>query len=109
MRTITKKNSRSPPNKEKPPIKGTSPGTPPIKGTSPGTPPIKGKIYPRLRLHHLDEEIITLIIQSLKSLYKYKLVDGIPEDKLDVNLLCENRNALSYLIKIWLLHSLDYV
>ena len=80
LRTITnKKNSRSPPNKEK--------------------TPNKERLSPTLRLHHLDEDIIKLItLKSLKSLYKYKLVDGIPEDKLDVNLLCENRDALSYLI-----------
>ena len=67
--------------------------------TPPNTPPNRGRLSPTLRLHHLHEDIIKLItLKSLKSLYTYKLVDGIPEDKLDVNLLCENRNALSYLI-----------
>ena len=69
------------------------------KKKSPNTPPNRGRLSPTLRLHHLHEDIIKLItLKSLKSLYTYKLVDGIPEDKLDVNLLCENRNALSYLI-----------
>lgn len=84
LRTIT--------NKKK------SPNTPP--NTPPNTLPNKGKLSPTLRLHHLHEDIIKLItLKSLKSLYTYKLVDGIPEDKLDVNLLCENPNALYYLIK----------
>ena len=84
LRTIT--------NKKK------SPNTPP--NTPPNTLPNKGKLSPTLRLHHVHEDIIKLItLKSLKSLYTYKLVDGIPEDKLDVNLLCENPNALYYLIK----------
>ena len=52
-----------------------------------------------LKLHHLPEDILKHITQkSLKSLFKYKLVDGIPEDELDINALCENPNALYYLI-----------
>ena len=70
------------------------------KSPNRGTPPNRGRLSPTLRLHHLHEDIIKLItLKSLKSLYTYKLVDGIPEDKLDVNLLCENPNALYYLIK----------
>jgi len=52
-----------------------------------------------LRLDQLPEDILKHITQkSLKSLFKYKLVDGIPEDKLDLNGLCENPNAIYYLI-----------
>jgi hypothetical protein len=83
LRTIT--------NKKK------SPNTP-NKGTQPNK-----KISPTLklpnRLDHLPEDIIQIITQkSLKSLYTYKLVDGIPEDKLDVDALFENPNALYYLL-----------
>jgi hypothetical protein len=77
--------------------KKKSPNTP-NKGTQPNK-----KILPTLklpnRLDHLPEDIITIITQkSLKSLYTYKLVDGIPEDKLDVDALFENPNALYYLL-----------
>jgi hypothetical protein len=77
--------------------KKKSPNTP-----NKGTPPIKKK-SPTLklpnRLDHLPEDIITIITQkSLKSLYTYKLVDGIPEDKLDVDALFVNPNALYYLL-----------
>ena len=58
-----------------------------------------GKKKETLKLHHLPKDILEDITQkSLKLLFKYKLVDGIPEDKLDVNVLCENPNALYYLI-----------
>lgn len=62
------------------------------------------KISPTLklpnRLDHLPEDIIQIITQkSLKSLYTYKLVNGIQEDKLDVDSLFENPNALYYLLK----------
>lgn len=52
-----------------------------------------------LRLNLLPEDILKHITQkSLKSLFEYKLEDGIPENKLDVSALCENPNALYYLI-----------
>ncbi len=52
-----------------------------------------------LRLNLLPEDILKHITQkSLKSLYEYKLEDGIPENKLDEIALCENPNALYYLI-----------
>jgi hypothetical protein len=52
-----------------------------------------------LRLNQLPEDILKHITQkSLKALYEYKLEDGIPENKLDVSALCENPNALYYLI-----------
>jgi hypothetical protein len=52
-----------------------------------------------LKLNHLPEDILKHITHnSLKSLFKYKLEDGIPENKLDDNALCENPNALYYLI-----------
>jgi hypothetical protein len=52
-----------------------------------------------LRLNLLPEDILKHITQkSLKALYEYKLEDGIPENKLDVSALCENPNALYYLI-----------
>ena len=63
------------------------------------TSPIKDLSLIGMKLNHLPEHIIEHITHdSLKSLFKYKLIDGIPEDKLDDNALCENSNALYYLI-----------
>jgi hypothetical protein len=60
---------------------------------------VDGKKAEPLRLNFLHEDILKHITQkSLKALYEYKLEDGIPEDKLDVSALCENPNALYYLI-----------
>jgi len=93
--TITnKKKSPNTPNTQNTP---NTPNTP-NKGTQPNK-----KISPTLklpnRLDHLPEDIIQIITQkSLKSLYTYKLVDGITEDKLDVDALFENPNALYYLL-----------
>jgi hypothetical protein len=81
--------------------KKKSPNTPntPNKGTQPNKKKSPTLKLPN-RLDHLPEDIITIITQkSLKSLYTYKLVDGIPEDKLDVDALFENPNALYYLLK----------
>jgi hypothetical protein len=51
------------------------------------------------KLNHFPEDILKHITHnSLKSLFKYKLEDGIPENKLDDDALCENPNALYYLI-----------
>ena len=69
----------------------------PIKDLSPEL--LNGKKEEPLKLHHLPEDILKYITHnSLKSLFKYKLIDGIPEDKLDDDALCENPNALYYLI-----------
>ena len=59
-----------------------------------------------MKLFDLPEHIIEHITHhSLKSLYKnkykmpkYKLVDGIPEDKLNVDYLSKNPNAIYYLL-----------
>lgn len=60
---------------------------------------LDGKKAEPLRLNHLPEDILKHITQkSLKSLFEYKLEDGIPENKLDEIALCENPNALYYLI-----------
>ena len=60
---------------------------------------LNGQKEEPLKLNHLPEDILKHITQnSLKSLFKYKLEDGIPEDKLDDSALCENPNALYYLI-----------
>jgi hypothetical protein len=60
---------------------------------------LNGKKTESLRLYHLPEDILKdITLKSLKSLFEYKLEDGIPEDKLDNNALCENPNALYYLI-----------
>ena len=60
---------------------------------------LDGKKAEPLRLNHLPEDILKHITQkSLKSLFEYKLEDGIPENKLDESALCENPKALYYLI-----------
>lgn len=91
---IFKDNIDSSPNtiKEKMKIKKLA-----IEDLSPAL--LNGKKEEPLKLNHLPEDILKHITQnSLKSLFKYKLEDGIPEDKLDDSALCENPNALYYLI-----------
>ena len=91
---IFKDNIDSSPNtiKEKMKIKKLA-----IEDLSPAL--LNGQKEEPLKLNHLPEDILKHITQnSLKSLFKYKLEDGIPEDKLDDSALCENPNALYYLI-----------
>jgi hypothetical protein len=91
---IFKDNIDSSPNtiKEKMKIKKLA-----IEDLSPAL--LNGQNEEPLKLNHLPEDILKHITQnSLKSLFRYKLEDGIPEDKLDESALCENPNALYYLI-----------
>jgi hypothetical protein len=51
-------------------------------------------------ISHITNFSLLDLYNSKYELVEYKLVDGIPEDKLNINLLFRNKNALYYLDKL---------
>ena len=72
------------------------------------TSPIKDLSLIGMKLHHLPEDIIRIIteqklyalfINKFKKTDKYKLIDGIPEDKLNQKYLSENSKAIDFILE----------